>query len=176
MKKRTPEQTLYFICFEDYQTSMVVLRVVGRNEFPTKSGKEGIKGLAQCWHNYLNSISKWNWYSLHGIFLRSILPYFTFKRNQVGEGTFSYRTIRGQFCGKLLSKYGSLDPSPIIVLLCHGLTNWLTYSCFWGFIDVTWPLLLMIVSSVRSSNSHPDLLLTQHHPPHFFRFSMSAII
>ena len=37
-------------------------------------------------------------------------------------------------------------------------------------------IMTMFVSSVRSSNSHPDLLLTQHHPPHFFRFSISAII
>ena len=38
---------------------------------------------------------------------------------------------------------------------------------------------LSFISSVRSSNSHPDLLLihttTPPHPTHFFRFSMSAI-
>ena len=32
-----------------------------------------------------------------------------------------------------------------------------------------------IISSVRSSNSHPDLLVTQH-PPHFFRSYRSSTL
>ena len=28
-----------------------------------------------------------------------------------------------------------------------------------------------VLSSVRSSNSHPNLLLIHHHPPHFFRYT-----
>ena len=36
-----------------------------------------------------------------------------------------------------------------------------------------WP---QLVSSVRSSNSHPDLLLTQHHHPHFFRSHRSSTL
>ena len=32
----------------------------------------------------------------------------------------------------------------------------------------------MIISSVRSSYSHPDLLLINHHPPHFFRSHRSS--
>ena len=36
----------------------------------------------------------------------------------------------------------------------------------------------VFVSSVRSSNSHPDLLLTHHHPtpPHFFRSHRSSTL
>ena len=33
---------------------------------------------------------------------------------------------------------------------------------------------VIIISSVRSSNNHPDLLLTQHHPTHFFRSHRSS--
>ena len=36
----------------------------------------------------------------------------------------------------------------------------------------------VFISSVRSSNSHPDLLLTHHHPtpPHFFRSHRSSTL
>merc|ERR1711973_382836 len=38
-------------------------------------------------------------------------------------------------------------------------------------------ILNTIISSVRSSNSHPDLLLTQHHQhPHFFRSHRSSTL
>merc|ERR1712218_292060 len=35
---------------------------------------------------------------------------------------------------------------------------------------------MAIFSSVRSSNSHPDLLVTQHHHPHFFRSHQSSTL
>ena len=54
------------------------------------------------------------------------------------------------------------------------------YECQVPIFELTipkWVLLreTLFVGSVRSSNSHPDLLVIQH-PTHFFRFSMSAII
>ena len=47
-------------------------------------------------------------------------------------------------------------------------------SCYWRTSEAFWSTPI-VVSSVRSSNSHPDLLVIHQHP-HFFRFSMSAII
>ena len=38
------------------------------------------------------------------------------------------------------------------------------------------PLLTTIISSVRSSYSHPDLLLVQHPPTHFFRSHRSSTL
>ena len=41
--------------------------------------------------------------------------------------------------------------------------------------DVPWPLIFLF-SSIRSSNSHPDLLVTQHHHPTFSDTHQSSIL
>ena len=43
-------------------------------------------------------------------------------------------------------------------------------------LSVTIYIPKMIVSSVRSSNSHPDLLVTHHQHPHFFRSQRSPTL
>ena len=53
-------------------------------------------------------------------------------------------------------------------LACHFIGD----SCINGHIQ---SMMDIFVSSVRSSNSHPDLLLTQH-PPHFFRSYRSSTL
>merc|ERR1712122_288469 len=47
-----------------------------------------------------------------------------------------------------------------------------------GWLERQWQRNSCIISSVRSSNSHPDLLLTHHHPtpPHFFRSHRSSTL
>ena len=49
-----------------------------------------------------------------------------------------------------------------------------------GFYQMQLLLMLLqyerIISSVRSSNSHPDLLVIHHHHPHFFRSHRSSTL
>ena len=75
-----------------------------------------------------------------------------------------------------------IDPSATLCKATHQLVN--KEQQLWGKHD---PSILKIApkikyqtyctpifSSVRSSDSHPDQLLTQHQPPHFFRSHRSS--
>ena len=107
-------------------------------------------------------------------------------------------TILGQLkMGEYLSKCGALVTTTMMMALARKLvgaasTRWqgrlvggapfhhCHHRCHHWFKEdpsnIIKKLVSIIISSVRSSYSHPDLLLIHHPPPHFFRSNRSSTL